>query len=132
VTDLLRWGSASFLERQSFWGRGTGAFGVISERPKTVALVAGVAVGVAASAYFAIGYIRYERLAAAEQAAVMRAERANADLQDAVARLRDQVAAANQALTTAQRRIAVLSDETKKQLAVSEQVVTSRPTGSRS
>ena len=58
---------------------------------KSVALGAAAAIGLAASAYFGIGYVRYERLAAAEQAAVIRAERANADLQDALARLRDQV-----------------------------------------
>ena len=43
-----------------------------------------------------------------ERAAVIRAERANADLQDALARLRDQVAAADQALNMAQSRIATL------------------------
>ncbi|HEY8874010.1 MAG TPA: hypothetical protein VIM52_13340, partial [Stellaceae bacterium] len=56
----------------------------------------------------------------------MRAERANADLQDALARLRDQVASADQALNMAHSRIATLSDEAKKQVAVSEQAVTSK------
>jgi murein DD-endopeptidase MepM/ murein hydrolase activator NlpD len=84
------------------------------------------AIGLVASVCLGIGYVQYERLAAAEQAAVSHAERANADLQDALARLRDQVGVANQALGMAQSRIAALSDETKNQLAVSEQVATSK------
>jgi murein DD-endopeptidase MepM/ murein hydrolase activator NlpD len=126
VTDLVRWGSVSFPEKQWFWRRASSGLEFASAHPKSVALGAAAAIGVAASAYFASFFVRYEQLAAAEQAAVMHAERANADLQDAVARLRDQVAAADQALNTAQSRIAELSDETKKQLAVSEQVVTSK------
>jgi murein DD-endopeptidase MepM/ murein hydrolase activator NlpD len=126
VTDLVRWGSLSFPEKQWFWRRASSGLEFASAHPKSVALGAAAAIGVAASTYFASFYIRYEQLAAAEQAAVMHAERANADLQDALARLRDQVAAADQALNTAQSRIAELSDETKKQLAVSEQVVTSK------
>jgi len=126
LTDILHWGSASFLARRRFLDRASGGFAFAATHPKSVALGAAAAIGVAASLYFGIGYIRYEQLVAAEQAAVMRAERANADLQDAVARLRDQVAAANQALTMAQSRIAALGDETKKQLAVSEKVVTSK------
>jgi murein DD-endopeptidase MepM/ murein hydrolase activator NlpD len=126
VTDLVRWGSVSFPEKQWFWKRASSGLEFASAHPKSVALGAAAAISIAATAYFASGYVRYEQRVAAEQAAVMHAERANADLQDAVARLRDQVAAAKQALNTAQGRIAELSDETKKQLAVSEQVVTSK------
>jgi murein DD-endopeptidase MepM/ murein hydrolase activator NlpD len=126
VTDLLRGGSASFLEGRPLWGRAGSGFEFAAAHRRPVALGAAAIIGIAASAYIGIGYVRYEQFAAAEQAAVMRAERANADLQDAVARLRDQVAAANQALNTAQSRIAALSDETKKQIAVTEQAVTSK------
>ena len=126
MTDLLRWGSVSFLESRPFWGRAGRRFEFAARHPKSVALGAAAIIGVAAAAYLGIGYYRYGQLVAAEQAAVMRAERANADLQDALARMRDQVAAANQALNMAQSRIAVLSDETKKQLAVTEQAVTSK------
>ncbi len=57
-----------------------------------------------------------------------RAESANADLQDALARLRDQLGVANQSLTMAQNRIATLSDEAQRQLATSETSKTDRVT----
>src|SRR5260370_1198628 len=60
------------------------------------------------------------------EAACWHAESANASLQDALARLRDEFGAANRALGTAQNRIAVLSEEAKKQAAVSEQSATSK------
>ena len=126
MTDLLRWGSVSFPEKQRLWRRARSGVEFASRYPKSLALGATAVIGLAVSGYFGIGYVRYERLAAAEQAAVMRAERANADLQDALARLRDQVASADQALNMAHSRIATLSDEAKKQVAVSEQVVTSK------
>jgi murein DD-endopeptidase MepM/ murein hydrolase activator NlpD len=116
----------SFPEKQWFWTRAGGGLEFVSRHPKSVALGTVAVIGLAASGYFGVGYVRYERLAAAEQAAVIRAERANADLQDALARLRDQAAAADQALNMAQSRIAALSDEAKKQVAVSEQVVISK------
>jgi murein DD-endopeptidase MepM/ murein hydrolase activator NlpD len=125
VTDLLRWGSVSFPEKQWLWSRASSGFEFALGHRKWMALGA-AAVGLVASAYFGIGYVRYGQLAAAEQAAVLRTERANADLQDALARLRDQVASANQALNLAQSRIAALSDEAKKQVAVSDQAVTSK------
>lgn len=126
MSDLLRWGSASFLGNRPGRGRVGSGFEFAAAHPKSVALGAAAIVGIAASAYFGVGYVHYGQLATAEQAAVIRAERANADLQDAVARLRDQVAAANQALNNAQSRIAALSDETTKQLAATEQAVTSK------
>ncbi len=126
MTDLLRWGSVGFREMQRFWGRASSGFEFAAGHRKSVALGAAAVIGLAASAYFGISYVRYEQLAAAEQAAVMRAERANADLQEALARLRDRVASVNQALNMAQSRIASLSDEAKKQVAVSEQAVTSK------
>jgi murein DD-endopeptidase MepM/ murein hydrolase activator NlpD len=126
VTDLLRWGSLSVPEKQWFWNRADSGVEFVLRHRKAAALGGVAAIGLAASVYLGIGYVRYERLAAAEQAAVGHAERANADLQDALARLRDQVGVANQALSMAQNRIAALSDETKKQLAVSEQAATSK------
>ena len=126
MTDLLRWGSVSFPEKQRLWRGARSGVEFASRYPKSLALGATAVIGLAASGYFGVGYVRYERLAAAEQAAVMRAERANADLQDALARLRDQVASADQALNMAHSRIATLSDEAKKQVAVSEQAVTSK------
>jgi murein DD-endopeptidase MepM/ murein hydrolase activator NlpD len=126
LTDLLRWGSLSFPEKQWFWGRASSGIEFVAGHPKAAALGATAAIGLAAAVYFGVGYARYGQIASAEQAAAMRAESANADLQDALARLRDQLGAANQSLTMAQNRIATLSDESQQQLAVSEETATSK------
>jgi murein DD-endopeptidase MepM/ murein hydrolase activator NlpD len=84
------------------------------------------AIGLGASVWLGIGYVRYERLALSQEAAVRRAESANADLQDALARLRDQLGTANQSLGLAQNRMAALRDEASQQIAVSEQTATSK------
>src|SRR6266851_849851 len=126
VTDLLRWGSLSFPEKRWLWSGASGGVLFISGHRKAAALGAVAAVGLAASVYFGIGYARYGLLATAEQRAAMRAESANADLQDALARLRDQLGTANHALNQAQSRIGALSDEAKNQQTVSEQVATSK------
>src|SRR5713101_6272706 len=126
VTDLLRWGSLSFPEKRWLWSRASSGIEFASAHPKAAALGAAAAVGLAASVYFGVGYARYGLLATAEQRAAMRAESANADLQDALARLRDQLGTANQALNLAQGRIGALSDEAKNQQAVSDQAATSK------
>ncbi|MGC2411095.1 MAG: hypothetical protein WA459_00130, partial [Stellaceae bacterium] len=128
MSDLLRWGSLSFPEKQRFWGRASSGIEFVAEHPKAAALGATAAIGLAAAVYFGIGYARYGQIATAEQVAAMRAESANADLQDALARLRDQLGVANQSLTMAQNRIATLSDEAQKQLATSETSKTDRVT----
>ncbi len=127
MTDLLRWEGLRLPKRR--WllsSRSSGGVEFVLGHRKAAALVAAAAIGLAASAYFGIGYARYEYLAAVEQAAARRAESANADLQDALARLRDQLGVANRALGAAQDRLAALSDEANKQLAVSEQAATSK------
>ena len=126
MTDLLRWGSLSFPEKRWLWSRASSGIEFASAHPKAAALGAAAAVGLAASVYFGVGYARYGLLATAEQRAAMRAESANADLQDALARLRDQLGAANQALNLAQGRIGALSDEAKSQQAVSEQAASTK------
>src|SRR6266851_5080267 len=126
VTDLLRWGSLSFPEKRWLWSRASSGIEFASAHPKAAALGAAAAVGLAASVYFGVGYARYGLLATTEQRAAMRAESANADLQDALARLRDQLGTANQALNLAQGRIGALSDEAKNQQAVSDQAATSK------
>ena len=82
--------------------------------------------GLGSSVFLGIGYVRYERLALSQEAAMRRVESANADLQDALARMRDQFGSANQSLGLAQSRIAELRDETRRQIAVSEQVATTK------
>jgi murein DD-endopeptidase MepM/ murein hydrolase activator NlpD len=125
VTDLLRWGSPGF-SRQHSWSRARRGFAFALRHRRSAALGVAAIIGVASSIYFALGYIRYERIAAADHASITRTETANADLQDALARLRDQLGASNQALNLAQERVAALSDEARRQLTSSEQATTSR------
>lgn len=89
-----------------------------------VALNLALAVALSAAACAAIGYFQLQRLAGNERLAAERAERANAELQDALSRMRDQLAAAQfrvDALTgelaAAQERMRV-TDELQRQLAV--------------
>lgn len=122
----MRWGGVSSPDKRWFRGRARNGIEFALGHRKAAALGAAATIGLAASAYFGIGYARYGYLAAVEQAAARRAESANADLQDAVARLRDQLGVANQALGMAQNRLDALNDEAKKELAVSEQAATSK------
>ncbi len=126
MTDLLQWGSLSFREKRLSWSQARGVVALAVRHRPVTALGAAAVLGLAGSGYFAIGYVRYERLMASDQAAISHTASANADLQDALARMRDQVAAANQTLSTAQSRVAALSDEARRQLASSEQAVVSK------
>jgi murein DD-endopeptidase MepM/ murein hydrolase activator NlpD len=126
VTDLLRSEGLRLPKRRRLSSRASNGFEFVLGHRKAAALGTAAAIGLAASAYFGIGYARYGYLAAAEQAAARRAESTNADLQDALAQLRDQLGAANRALGLAQDRLAALSNEANKQLAVSEQAATSK------
>src|SRR5579862_9576359 len=91
VTDLLRWGSLSFPEKRWLWNRTSSGVEFLSAHRKAAVLGAAASAGLAASVYFGIGYARYGWLATAEERAAMRAESANADLQDALTRLRDEL-----------------------------------------
>ena len=125
MTDIWRWGSPHFPDqvtvgyRASDWSR-------LVRRPGAALTLGAATFGVAAAALLAIGYVRFEQLTTAQASAVRHAERANADLQEALARLRDQLGVASQTLATTQNRIAALSDETHRQLQVSEQSATSK------
>ena len=87
----------------------------------------------AIASYAAFGYLRYERIAVAEKLAAGRAERANADLQDALARMGDQLTAEqarldalNEQLAAAQARMKA-ADELERQLAAYEEAMARRP-----
>lgn len=126
MTDLLRWGSLSFPEKRSTWSGAHGALAVVLRHRQLTALGAAAVLGVAATGYFAAGYVHYQRLVAADAAAISRTASANADLQDALGRVRDELGAATQALSTAQTRVAALSDEARRQIASSEEAVVSK------
>ena len=136
MTDLLRWGSELFPENRSLRAvvkstqylsrsalhaissRGSAAVNSVRAfavaRPGPTAVGAVVALALGASSYSAVAYLHYKHVAGAERTAAQRAERANADLQDAVDRLRNDLAAA-------QARIDTLGDDAKRQAALSEQ-----------
>jgi len=111
VTDLLRWGSAGFPNKQFPW---SGAGCAVRQHGSSILLGTAAALGLSASVFLGIGYVRYERLALSQEAAVRRAESANADLQDAMGRMRDQLGAANQSLGLAQSRMAELRDDARQ------------------
>jgi murein DD-endopeptidase MepM/ murein hydrolase activator NlpD len=141
VTDLLRWGSQLFPESRSFCAvakrtigvsrglldtaasRGLdaarNALAVVFAQPQPIVVGAAAVIMLGATAYCAVGYLKYRHLAGTEQAAAERAERANADLQNAVDRIRNEMA-------QAQARIEILNDEAKRQAAVSDQNKTDR------
>src|SRR5665213_3097673 len=64
-----------------------------------------------AVAFSAGSFVLHERHLAAEQLAASRVESANIDLQDEMARLRDQVAASSRDLAAAQGRVGALTEE---------------------
>jgi murein DD-endopeptidase MepM/ murein hydrolase activator NlpD len=126
VTDLVRGGSLGFRDKRSFRSRARSGFGLVARHRRSIVIGGTAAIGLASSTYLAALYLRYERLATADTAAIARTEIANADLQEALGRLRDQLGTVNQALNTAQSRVATLSEEAQRQLASSEQVSASK------
>jgi murein DD-endopeptidase MepM/ murein hydrolase activator NlpD len=83
------------------------------------------AAGTAGSVYCGVEAIRYHRLAEAEHAAARSAEIANAELQQSIAHLRDQLGGATQALSAAQRQLGELNDEARDKIAASQQAASS-------
>ena len=125
MTDLLRWGMI-FPERRSFGAGTRRIIELIQEHRLPAALGAAATVGLSAAIWCGAGYVHYQQLAVGEQAAAIRAERVNADLQDALARLQDQLGAARQSLNSAQGRLSALSDDSQRQLSASEQSSSSK------
>jgi len=83
-----------------------------------------LAVALSGATGAAIGYLHFERIAGNERLAAERAERANAELQDALSRMRDQLAAAqlridalSGQLAAAQEEQMRAADEIQQQLA---------------
>lgn len=135
MTDLSRWGSERFphlslravvnrgidaskglinsaASRRLGAARSTGAW--TSARPHQILACTSIAVLLGTTAYCGIAYLKFKHLAGSERIAADRAERANADLQAAVDRIRSE-------LGQTQARVDILNDETKRQAAVSDQ-----------
>src|SRR5205085_2184401 len=130
VTDLLRWGgellptrsfravakrvidtSSSLLNSSASSGfdLGRSAGGAMSARPQQIAACASIAVLLGTSAYCGVGYLKFKHLAGSDRTAAERAERANADLQIALDRMRNELA-------QTQARIEIVNDEAKRQV----------------
>jgi hypothetical protein len=103
-------------------------------RRDTATLVFGAVliVALAIASCAGIGFVRFERMAADERLAAERTERANADLQDALFRMRDEVAETRRRidgladqLAAAEAR-AKAADELERQLAAYEEAMARR------
>jgi hypothetical protein len=133
MTDRLRWGYLLFPDSPSFRAvakstldisrdtLGAVRGGVLSVARNALAFVLtrplGATVlitGLWAWTFCAVGYVHYKHAASDERIAALRTERANADLQDALDRLRDELAATKS-------RIDTPGDNGKGQTAASEQ-----------
>ena len=141
MTDLLRWGSELFPENQALRAVAKRIFGntgikldaatnrglhmtgdaarFVRSRPGPVAAWTAVTMALALTSYCGIGYVHYKHLAGVERAGAERAERANADLQIALDRLRTDMA-------VAQARIQTLDEQAKQQAATSDQAKADR------
>src|SRR5260370_9723407 len=89
VSDILRGGSLGFPEKQLSWSRARSGFEFALRHRRSAALGIAAAIGLATAVGLTIGYVRYQRLAAADYAPLARPESPNADLHDALARLLD-------------------------------------------
>src|ERR1700693_3888014 len=69
-----------------------------------------IAAACAATIYCALGYLHYDRFASNERIAAERAERANADLQDALYRMRDDLAATQARIKALDEELAAAAD----------------------
>ena len=133
MTDRLRWGYQLFPDHPSFRGVAKSTLdssrealdavrgGVLSVARNALAFVLTRPLGAAvlitvlcASTFCAVGYVHYKHAASDERIAAQRTERANADLQDALDRLRDELAATKS-------RIDTPGDNGKGQTAASDQ-----------
>jgi hypothetical protein len=97
--------------------------------PAVALLTSVIIAAVCASTYCALGHLHYQRLASNERIAAERAERANADLQDALYRMRDDLAATQARINALEEELAAAQartttgDELERQLAAYEQAV---------
>ena len=93
--------------------RGARAFGLSLPRPMVLCAAVAIA-GLGSSIYCVVGYVHYRHVVGTERAAAQRAERANADLQNALDGMRDH-------LTVAKAQIDTLAGDAKPPVAVSKQ-----------
>lgn len=121
LTDFLRLGSAGLAIEASR----TNPFRGIGRGSAAAALAVAAAVGLGASGWFGVEYLHAQRLAASQLASAHNVELANASLQDALAQLRDRLAAADRELNSAKSRAVAASGEAQRQRAATQQATES-------
>lgn len=98
----------------------------------TLAFGAVLTAALAVTGYAGLGLFRVQRIAAVERSAAERAERANADLQDALFRMRDEVAETRRQIDALADQLAAAeartkaADELERQLAAYEEAMARR------
>ena len=103
----------------------------------TIAFGAVLTVALAVTGYAGLGLFRVQRIAAVERSAAERAERANADLQDALFRMRDEVAETRRQIDALADQLAAAeartkaADELERQLAAYEEAMARRAAAQR-
>src|ERR1700733_3243964 len=103
IGNLMQKGAWRFPEIRSAVPSAGAGCALLRTRRALYAATASVAI--AAVAFSAGVFVLHERHLAAEQLATTQVETANIDLQDELARLRDQVAASGRDLAAAQSRV---------------------------
>jgi murein DD-endopeptidase MepM/ murein hydrolase activator NlpD len=85
--------------------------GMVNVGRKHALLASAAGIAIIAVAFAAVGYVHHARNVGEAQVTANRVASANIDLQDELARLRDQMAASNRDLAAAQSRVVALTEE---------------------
>jgi murein DD-endopeptidase MepM/ murein hydrolase activator NlpD len=124
IGDLWRKGAVRLPEIRSLIQIVSGSVRLLRTQRAYAVSASSVAIAIMAFGFAAVGYVRHEGREADAQALAGRIESANLDLQDELARLRDQTAASSRDLAAAQSRVAALIDEEKTRAQHDEHQIT--------
>jgi murein DD-endopeptidase MepM/ murein hydrolase activator NlpD len=111
IGNLIYRGTWRIPEIQSVVQLSGNALGSIRAARKHLVLASAGGAAIGAITFATVGYVRHEHRVADERVTASHVEAANIDLQDELARLRDQVAASNRDLAAAQSRVVALTEE---------------------
>jgi murein DD-endopeptidase MepM/ murein hydrolase activator NlpD len=111
IGNLIQKGALRLPDFRSVAQPFAAATGVVNAGRKHALLVSVAGVAIVAVAFAAVGYVHHARSVTEAQVTANRVASANIDLQDELARLRDQMAASNRDLAAAQSRVAALTEE---------------------
>jgi murein DD-endopeptidase MepM/ murein hydrolase activator NlpD len=111
IGDLMQKGAWRMPAIRSVSQPIAAAWGLVRNHRQRVLLASVSGIAIAAAGFAAVGYTRHIQAVANVQLAASRVESANVDLQDELARLRDQIAASKRDLAAAQSRVVALTEE---------------------